>query len=322
MRSSLLLFLVAGVVAAALDRFVSPVDAGRVAGPGTGYGSPAIRTNGLEYPRQAIDSDSFVVRVAKPARRIVSQYWAIDEFVYSAVPPERVIAVSQSAYEPRFSNVYDLVRRYHPAIATDPERVLRLDPDLLMVSNGSRADFCAVVRAANVPIYRTFISFTTLDQIAETMRLTGYLTGEDAAATAQVSQFWNDINRAKAKRPPGAPHPRILGYGGTYSYGSETVFDDIVTTLGGINVAAEGGLKGYGEANSEQIVRWNPEWIVAGADRGQTRQTVASLLADPAIALTWAAQNGHILVFEHQIYLPMSPYVRLFVTALAEALYG
>ncbi len=319
---SLLLLVVAGTVAAGVEHFAAATDGYRAARPGVGFGSSAIRTKGEEYPREAVDSDSFVVRVAKPARRIVSQYWSIDEYVYSVVPPERVVAVSESAYLESISNVYAEVQRHRPVIATDPERVLRLDPDLLIASNNSRADFCAVVRAANVPIYRAFTTFTTLQQVAETIRLTGYLTGEDRAATAQIDQFWSDIHRAQGKRPPDAPRPRILGLGGNSSYGDETLFHDIVRTLGGINVGAEGGLKGYNTVNSEQIIRWNPEWIVAGADKGKTSVVLARLMADPVIALTQAARNGHILVFEYHVFLPMSPYTKLLVTALAEALYG
>jgi len=325
MKTSLptvLLVVLVAMVSVAVDRFAPLSDRYRVARPRDGYGNPIIRTGGPRYPRESIDSDAFVVRVARPSRRIVSQYWSIDEYVYSVVPPERVVAVSEAAYDERFSNVYKLARRNHPAIATDPERVLRLDPDLFIVSNSSRADFCAIVRSANVPIYREFTMFTTLEQVAETIRLTGYLTGEDEAAKRQIALFWEDINRAKALRPANAHPPRILGFGGTYSYGKQTLFHDIVRTLGGINVGAEGGLIGYDEVNSEQIVRWNPEWIVAGAEKGATKEVLARLMADPAISLTQAARNGHILVFEQNIFLPMSPFTRLIVMALAEALYG
>jgi iron complex transport system substrate-binding protein len=319
---SLLLLLAAGSIAAAVNHYAAQADSDRAARPGTGFGNPAIRIQSEQYPRQAIDSDSFVVRIARPARRIVSQYWALDEYVYSIVPPERVVAVSATAYVEAVSNVYTYVQQFHPAVATDPERVLRLDPDLLMVSDSSRADFCAIVRTSGVPIYRTFTAFATLSQVAAAIRLTGYLTGEDRTARVEEQRFWNEIRRAQAKRRDSTRHPRILGLGGMFSYGSGTLFDDIVHTLGGRNVGAEGGLEGYNEVNGEQIVRWNPEWIIAGADKGQSKQVLSRLLADPEVSLTQAAKQGHIVVFENNIFLPMSPFTRLFVSALAEALYG
>jgi iron complex transport system substrate-binding protein len=311
-----------GIVAGAVEHFATPVGGIRAARQSNWPGSAAIRTGGQEYPRKAIDSDGFTVSVPEPARRIVSQYWSIDDYVYSVVPPERVIAVSETAYLPGISNVYHHVQRFRPAIATDLERVLRLGPDLLIVSNSSRADYCAIVRSAGMPVYRAFTMFTTLEELAETIRLTGYLTGEDLAADAEVKRFRAAIEAARAKRPQNAPPPRVLGISGHYGWGSRTVFDEIVRTLGAINVAAEGGLTGSQAVNSEQIVRWDPEWIVSGADPGREQEARARLLADPAIALTQAAREGRILIFENRVLLPLSPFTTRLVAALAEALYG
>jgi len=319
---SVVLAILVCTIAAAVEHFVPP-DAGlQINRASTGRRGVAIRTGPPAYPRVAVDTDEFAVRVARPARRIVSQYWSIDEYVYSVTPPERVVAVSESAYLPNISNVYREVQKFRPVIAADPELVLRLDPDLLLVSNNSRADFCALVRSTHAPIYRVLTTFTTLAQVAETIRLTGYLTGEDDAAAKEVNRFWSEIERAKTRRKPGVAPPHILGFSGHSGYGTETLFDDVVRTLGGVNVGAEGRLKGYGAINSEQIVRWNPEWIVAGADRGKTGQVLASLMADPAIAITQAAHAGHILVIEFNVFLPTSPFTTMLVNAIAEAIYG
>ena len=318
---AILLAALVATISAAVEHFVPPDSGLRINRSGRSAGA-VIRTGSAVYPRKAVDSDAFEVRMARPARRIVSQYWAIDEYVYSVAPPERVVAVSESAYLPNISNVFRQVQQYRPAIATDPERVLRLDPDLLMVSSTSRQDFCALVRSADVPIYRVNTTFTTLAQVAETIRLTGYLTGQDEAAQAEIARFWQSIESAKARRKSPAKPPRILGFSGHSSYGTDTLFDDIVRTLGGINVGAAGGLKGYDSINSEQIVRWNPEWIVAGANHGKVREVMTALLADPAIATTQAAHDGHILVVQFNVFLPTSPFTTLLVRAIAEAIYG
>jgi len=123
-------------------------------------------------------------------------------------------------------------------------------------------------------------------------------------------------------RPASAPKPRVLAISNGIAYGSETLFNDIVEKLGGINVAAEGELKGYEEVSSETVLKWNPEWIVTGSDPGQENEVRAQLIADPAIALTMAARDGHVLVFDNRVFLPVSPYSANLVTALAGALYG
>src|SRR3954463_8450443 len=45
-------------------------------------------TSGEEYPRTAIDSGGYAVTVERPAHRIASHYWSVDEYVYSVAPPE------------------------------------------------------------------------------------------------------------------------------------------------------------------------------------------------------------------------------------------
>jgi iron complex transport system substrate-binding protein len=311
----------AGAIAVAVDHLVPPSELAGITRASSEYGSPEIRTGTDAYPRQAVDSDGFTVRINHPAQRIVSQYWSTDEFLYSVVPPERVVAVSPMAYEQSFSNVIRQVQQFHPAIAADVETVLRRDPDLVLVSNSATADLCALIRSTGVPLYRAYTNFTSLQQVAETIRLTGYLTGDDAGAERALTRFRADIARARSMRPSGAPHPRILGYEGGYCNGRGTLFDDVVKTIGGINVAAEGGLNGPDSVSTEQIIRWNPEWIVTGANRGLAKATLTRLLSDPGIALTQAARHGHVLVFENNIYQPMSPFTTQLMLRMAEAIY-
>jgi iron complex transport system substrate-binding protein len=285
-------------------------------------GDARVRTGRAQYPREAVDRDEVTVSVARPAHRIVSQYWSIDEFVYSVLPAQDVVAVSESAYAEEISNVYRSVQQFKPAVATDPERVVALDPDLMLVSSNGRADYTSLARSSGVPVYRMETNFETLDQIEQNIRLVGYLTGQDESAAKEASRFHAAIEKAMSLRPPGSAKPRILGLGGRYSYGSKTLFQDIVTRLGGVNVGAENGLVGYDSVNFEQIVRWDPEWIVAGAKTGNAKQVLATLMSDPAISLTRAARNGHVVVIDNRVFLPMSPYTSIFVQAIAEAIYG
>lgn len=317
-----LLTLLVVAIAGAVHTYASPPGGLQLPVLERENGDARVRTGRSQYPRAAVDSDEFHVTIALPAHRIVSQYWSIDEFLYSVVPPQDVVAVSESAYAEEFSNVYQSVQQFKPAVATDPERVVALDPDLMLVSSSGRADYTSLARSSGVPVYRMETNFETLDQIEQNIRLVGYLTGQDERAAKEAARFHAAIEKAISLRPPGSAKPRILGLGGRYSYGTKTLFNDIVTRLGGVNVGAENGIVGYDSVNFEQIVRWDPEWIVAGGKTGNTKQVLASLMSDPAISLTQAARNGHILVFDDHVFLPMSPDSSTLVQAIAEAIYG
>ena len=290
--------------------------------PYAGYGTSAVRLESPVYPRYATGADDERVRVDAPPQRIVSQDSHADEFLYAVAPPERIVGVSETAYEGRLSNVLEHVNRHRPIVATDAERVLLADPDLVFTPASARGDMPSLLRRAGVPVYRIFTMFETLDSIEAHIRLIGYLTGEDARATAEVQRFRGVVDAAVRRRPAGSLRPRVLGLGGTYTYGSRTLFGDIVRWLGAENVAATHGLVGYDRVTDEHIVRWNPDWIVAGAPRGDTDRVRASLLNQPAIAATRAAELGQIVVLEYQVFLPLSPMTAHLVTALADALYG
>jgi len=320
--SALVVLALVAIVSAAL--FVSSVYVGPLTIPrvSASYGGSGFTTGDAAYPRTATDAENYALTIARPTRRISSEYWSIDEYVYSVSQPQDVVSVSESAYDRSVSNVYQFAEMYHPAITTDPETVLKLDPDLLLIASSGRADFTDLLRKAGMPSFRMFTDFTSLDEIDRTILLTGYLTGNDAAASNIHEKFQEAIRRARAKKPPAAPAPRILGYTVGYGYGDHTVFNDVVGVLGGINVGAENGLHGYSLINPEQVVVWDPEWIVSGAARGTTHDALQRLLDDPTIAQTTAARKGQIVVFDNNVFLPLSPFTTLLIDALGDALYA
>jgi iron complex transport system substrate-binding protein len=258
---------------------------------------------------------------ARPGR-LVSQSFSSDEFLYAIAPPERVVGVSEGAYQRRFSNVYELAERYRPVVALDPERVLRLAPDLVLTPVDARLELSALLRASGLRVHRVNTMFPTLASLETQITLVGALTGEEARAAEAVCRFRATVASAAARKPAGAPAPRVMGFGGIYSYGSHTLFHDVLRVLGAENVAATHGFAGYDRVTDEHIVRWDPDWIVAGADRGRVEDVRARLLAHPAIGATTAAARGQIVVLEHHVFLPLSPFTAQLVEALAAALYG
>ncbi len=318
-----IVLLAAIVVASAVVEHVTP--ASLLPPPERPYasdGSPLVRIGSSSYPRHATGADDIRTAVPSPPRRLVSQSWSTDEFLYSVVPPQRVVGVSESADRESLSNIYALAQRYRPGVALDPERVLRLEPDLVFTPAAARSDLPGLLRAAGLPVYRMDTAFETLASIEAHIRLVGYLTGEDARAASEACRFRAVVRRAARRKPVGARPPRVMGFGGIYSYGSKTLFNDILRVLGAENVAARHGFVGYDRVTDEHIIRWDPEWIVAGADRGRVEQVRARLLANPAITVTAAGRRRQVVVFENHVFLPLSPFTAQLIDALGDALYG
>ncbi len=87
-------------------------------------------------------------------------------------------------------------------------------------------------------------------------------------------------------------------------------------------MGAEHGLHGYDAISTEQLLRWNPEWIIGGCAKGKSAEELKRFMDDPAIRLTTAARKGQILIFENHVFLPMSPFTVLLLDAMSEAIYS
>jgi len=317
------LLIIAAITAVAWALHLTQAHAGRLDMLRTlaAYGPDETRGNGA-YPRYSNDAEGYLLKILRPSHRVASQYWSIDEFAYAVVPPQDVVAVSTYAYDRKYSNVFLLADTFHPAVTTDPEIILKVDPDLMLVSSTGRADFTALLRNAGTPVFRMFTEFTTLDEIGRGILIMGHLTGRDDDARQLHERFRRGVERAASRKPAGTAAPRVLGYTSHYSYGDDTLFGDVVRTLGAVNVAAENGLHGYDPISSENVLRWNPEWIVAGAANGSARGVLQQLMQDPAVAQTTAGQTGQVLVFDNNVFLPMSPFTTRLLDVLGEALYA
>src|SRR5262245_40174697 len=84
---------------------------------------PSSESRSTSYPRRATDEDGYEVTLARPKQRVASQYWSIDEMLYSVLPSEHIVGVSQYAYDRNTSNVLSLAETYRPVITANPETV-------------------------------------------------------------------------------------------------------------------------------------------------------------------------------------------------------
>ena len=279
---------------------------------------------GDPFPRTVADDRGDTMTIPSPPQRIVSHEMTVDEILFAVVEESRIVAVSRNTFDARFSNVATRVKRLGLPTSEDPEAVLRLRPELILAGAHARAEWVDLLRYSGAPIYRADNSTVKLVDLERLVLRIGYLVGTDDLASEVAASFRDRLERVRKLRPVGsADRPRILGYNRSmsYSYGGETLFHDVVTLLGGMNVGAEQGLEAYDGISSEQIAAWDPEWIVTGADPGQSEPLRQVLLSDPGVATTTAARTGQILILPNNVFLAMSHHVIELVEAMAAALY-
>lgn len=302
----------------ALRRFGARPDAGRP----SAHPEAAADAGGSGFPRQVTDGSGRPLTIEARPRRIVSQTLGTDEILLAICSPERIAGLGKFALNPKYSNVVEQARAAGSPLVQNTEEILQLKPDIVFVASYSRAEIVEQLQSAGARVFR-LADFGRIEDIKQNIRAVGRATGDDERAEALVAQMERELEGVRARiSAAGRRRPRVMSYSPSGSTaGANTLFDDIMHAVGATNVVAENGVEGFRKVSAEQVVEWQPDFIVLGADADKFEETRQQLLANPAVAATEAARAGRIIVIENRSLLTVSHNVVSLVKTLAERLY-
>lgn len=210
-----------------------------------------------------------------PATRVVSQSVGTDELLLALAEPSQIAALSHLADDPRFSAVATEARAFQRIGSGDAETILRHRPDLVLMTDYSRAELVAQVRRAGVRVW-TYDRYPTLaDAHAALRSLAAELGGEAPARAERIIE--TDTQRVAALAARLAGRTRVAALAPT-TYGvlagRDTTFDDLCVHAGADNLARTlGGLRGFERLPSEAMLAWPVEVFVVGGESGEFQHT-------------------------------------------------
>jgi iron complex transport system substrate-binding protein len=117
--------------------------------------------------------------------------------------------------------------------------------------------------------------------------------------------------------------PRVMEYDPSgYTAGKDTLIDQMLGVVGARNLAAENGIEGSTRISAEAVALWQPDFLIAGAARGNFDLVRRSMMSDPAIANTPAGRSGRIIVIDDRFLICVSQYIVYGMAEIAKGLYG
>ena len=273
------------------------------------------------FPRSIQTIDGEIVVPEKP-RRIVSQTLLTDEVLLEICPTDRLVGIHTVSLDPAFSNCLELAEPLADRAVNGTEAIISLEPDLVFVASFSRAEVIDQLQAGcEAPIVR-FSDFDNLDQIRNNIEMTGYLIGEETATEVLVDKMDTRIREAVSRIPKGATPPKVVSFGpASYTAGGGTLFDDILKTIGAVNLAAVNGVDRFGQIGTEQVAFWNPDWVICGVDPGAEESTRDWFFENPVLQATRAGREDHLLLVPNRLYTAASQHVADLVELLVEEIY-
>lgn len=209
----------------------------------------------------AIKDDSGVeVTIKGIPRRIVSLTPSNTEILFALGLGDRVVGVTTYCdYPPE--------ARKKPKIGdlqTNVEKVVSLNPDLVVAKWTMNKDAVVKLRKLNIPVL--CVEPESIDGVYHAIELIARATGTTEKGNKLIAEMKSEIEQVKEKIA-GIPQSKRLkvfieiGDDPLYTAGSQTFVDELVNLAGGINIA--GDIKGYQMYNSETVVEKNPDAILA-----------------------------------------------------------
>jgi iron complex transport system substrate-binding protein len=246
------------------------------------------------------------------------------------IGPRHLLAVTQFADDPAFSNVAQYVAEVpHRVASLRVEQILSWQPSAAVASEFNAPGVLQQLEQEQIPVLR-LADPTSLDEIRANIEAVAAFCG---APSDRLLQRMTREQQALEREPMAhqqAQRPRVLlwlgGSTGGYTAGAGTLFDELVRRAGAQNVAAEYGLQGHAALGVERALALDPDVVVqvdAEIDRHarplfsthRTRKPqpyrdrcAPTVSVDPVWKLTRAGDAGHLRTVPARHVLSTSHY--------------
>ncbi len=239
----------------------------------------------------------------KPSR-IVSTTLATDEILAALVDPSRIVAMSQYAADPQISNVADVARRINVTADRDAERVVRLQPDIILSTRYSKVDLKFLMQKARIP-YVELDRFETVADIESNIRAVGQALHEEHRSDEIIATM-----RQKIAAAAGSRRWKVLYLApGEWTAGTNTTVNELIRIAGLRNAAAEAGIIGNTKISAEHIIQMDPDVVLIGTGYQRDIDFQNSLEKDLRFSTVKAMREKQIVVLPSKYVLTTSQFI-------------
>lgn len=197
--------------------------------------------------------------------RICSVSLAADEILFGLGCVERVVAVSRFADDQSYSNVAGRFPKSVIRLTADLEKIVKVQPDLVIVSPYNSQDFLSVIESAGLRTYRTQDVNSWLG-IRRSILEIGQQLAVEETAVEMISSADARLQRV-ADIVSGLERPRVLAWStDMVTNGDDTTIGEMIRRSGAINVAGQLGLLGVTQISVERVLKAAPDYLLLGGN--------------------------------------------------------
>lgn len=278
----------------------------------------ALTLAALLAPNKALFADD--KNAAEIPERIVAVGGSVTEIVFALGEEKRLVARDTTSIFPEEANELPNVGYIR---ALSPEGVMSVDPDLILMLEGSGPrEAVDVLKKSGIAIDDIPDEFSAAG-IVEKVRSVGSALGVEEKAEALAGKLEADLDAAKARAAAQSSGLRVLFIlsirgGRILASGTGTAADGIISLAGATNAVGE--FSGYKQLSDEAILSAAPDVVLMMDRTGNHGTSAGDLFKHPALAQTPAARNNRLIKMNGQYLLGFGPRTAGAITELADRL--
>lgn len=257
------------------------------------------------------------MRLDAPAQRIIALYGGFNEILHAMGLSDRIVArTSNETFPPGIADKPGIGTHMRPNM----ELIVGLRPDVVLQLAGRKAAGETVTRLRQRGVKVAAFSPATIDELFDTIRTIGALTGCAPAAEALIGRMQSRLDAVR-ERVQNVQHkptvffevrsPNLLGAG------LGGIVNDVIEHAGGRNcVRVDRKMVRLGE---EALIGLDPEVYVI--QQGPMNQSPRPLAERPLYRTLSACQSGRTLVVDERMFSRPGPRIVEAVETLARFLH-
>lgn len=259
-----------------------------------GISSPGTTVSQEHYPITITDHAGREVVIEKEPQRLVSCYYITSSLLIALGLEDKMVGIEDN---PDYRPIYTLSAPQLlelPWVGTakvlDVEGCAALNPDLVILPLRLK-DSAEILEGLGIDVLLVNPESQVL--LTEMIRMVAGATNTQEVGEAliafletQENNLTNALTNAETPSVYLAGNSSLLSTAGNAMYQS-----DMIRLAGGVNVAAEIADTYWAEIDYEQLLVWDPEYIILASS---AKYTVEDVLTDPNLAECTAVVNGNV----------------------------
>lgn len=289
----------------------------------TGCG-PQEESQVIPHARYVESYDGVRVAVPEHPNRILALSSASDTILLGLVEPNRLVGINTLSTYEEYSLEAKRAKLVKPVMSSYPlEKVIALDPDLVIAPDYTSADVIEGLRHMGIPTV-VVPTGTTVESVIKNVTDIAHIVGEDEKGQFYEQKIRRELAEMKRLSESIAPKERksVLFVSSMDGYtGTDSLFDDMCKYMSIYNAPNLLGLPPRTPFGDERVLAMDPDYIFIPSYKGMDKNLASRYLDNPAFQNMPAIRENRVKALPAAYLYTMNQHIGEAMLAIMHTVY-